>query len=242
MTRIKTLGLISLSMLFALGSANAALITFSGTDPGAGSASARPNSDAAAAAFTTAASGLGAITLVDFESAPLGAFSNLVISTGVTMNGTDVTSSNQTIRNSPFDSPDSLFGFNTTAGGSRFVSFYGGTVTFAFSSPVQAFGVYLSGVQLGGETFAFNDGTSQVLNIPNPGNGVLFFGFTDAGQGISNITIDVAGDIIGLDDVRWVSSAAAAVPEPATLFLSASAIAGLWLLRRAKAGSAGTRT
>ena len=45
---------------------------------------------------------------------------------------------------------------------------FGGTATFFFSHGTEAFGAYLSGVQNGGETINFTDGTSQSVAIPNP--------------------------------------------------------------------------
>jgi hypothetical protein len=79
--------------------ASAALVTFSGEDIMATTSSPHPNSAAAAASFDAAVTTLGGGSLVTFESAPLGSFSNLTIAPGVTINGTDVSSANQTSRN-----------------------------------------------------------------------------------------------------------------------------------------------
>jgi hypothetical protein len=139
-----------------------------------------------------------------------------------TLSGTDFTgnSSGQSIRNSPFDTPDSLFGYNTTAGGSNFAFINAGFITFAFATPAEAFGAYISGVQLVGETLTFNDGSSQTVLIldPGPSGGVEFLGLTDAGKLISSIRLDtrnpsnILGDFVGVDDVRYVN--AQAVPAP----------------------------
>ena len=214
--------------LVMMGGASAALIIFSGVDAGANSNNPRPLSNAAAALFDAA----GNETIIDFEAAALGAFTNLVVAPGVIMNGSDISANPQTIQNTPVDSPDGLFGYNTTttAGATHFVSLQGGTLTFTFATPIEDFGAYFSGVQLNGETMSFNDGAPQLIPIPNPGSGVQFLGFTDFGRSISSITISVANDIVGVDDVR-VSSAA---PEPATLALFGIAVAGLGFSRRRK--------
>jgi hypothetical protein len=230
----------AIMMAVSANRANAAIITFSATDAGAGSANPRPNSDAAAAAYDAAAGLLGTATLVNFESAPLGSFSNLTIAPGVTINGTDFLSNPQTIRNTPFSSPDSVFGYNTTAGGSQFVYVNGGTLTFSFTQPVNSFGAYITGVQVDGETITFSDGTQQSVPIPNPdpnGNGgAEFVGFTDAGASIVSITLVAdagnASDFIGVDDVRFTTPAATAVPEPATMIMFGTGVLTLAGYRR----------
>lgn len=211
--------------------ANGAIIVFSGKDSGAGSGNPRPNSNAAAASFDAAAGALGPVSLITFESAPLGAFSNLAVAAGVSINGNDVSSNDQTIRNTPVSSPDSLYGYNVTGGGSQFVSFLGGDVVFTFATPIQAFGTYYSGGQLTTATIQFFDGSSQTISIPNAGDngGIAFIGFTDAGQSISSVRVNAVNDIVAVDDVRFVS-AAAAVPEPSTLVIFA--LAGLGFASR----------
>ena len=96
-----------------------------------------------------------------------------------------------------------MCGFNTTLGGSNYVQVYGGALTFSFSTGVDAFGAFLTGVQLAGETITFSDGQKETLALPNLGSGVEFFGFTDAGASISSISINVEDDIIGFDDVTF---------------------------------------
>lgn len=212
---------------------------YSGADPGANSTDPRPNSVAAAGLFDAAAGGLGAISLLDFESSPLGAFSSLTPAPGVTITGADVGGSNQTVLNAPFGAPDNLYGYNTTLGGSKFVSLYGGTLTFTFADPIQAFGAYFSGLQgsvVGTETLTFSDGNTQTVNIPDMSGGIAFVGFTDAGMSVSSILLNVNYDIVGVDDVRFVKTGQQAggnVPEPGSLaFLVGVGIAGTILGRR----------
>jgi hypothetical protein len=227
--------------------ANAGVVTYIGTDLGAGPSDPRPNSDAAAANFDAAAAALGSVSTISFESAPLGSFQNLTVAPGVSINGTDVNDTNQTIRNSTNFPPNpSLDGFNTTSGGSQFVEMMGGNLVFTFAQPTQFFGVYLTGVQTNffADTITFNDGTSQTITVPGTGTTssigeVAFIGFTDAGKSITSVTINAgvpgnasAGfDDIGADDVRFQ-----AVPEPSSLALGCTAVlAALALLSRRRA-------
>ena len=217
-----------------VGQLQAALVVFSGSDA-ASSVDPRPNADAAAAAFSAAASGLGPTSLINFESAPIGSFHNFGVAPGVTINGTDSFSADQTILNSPFSPPDELFGYNTTPGGTQFVLIDGGNLIFTFSPSIQSFGAYLSGIQNSIETISFSDGSSQTVAIPLPSptnGGIAFVGFTDVGTQISSVTISVLGDLVAVDDVLF--GTAVTVPEPPTqtLFVVAIAVlAGFHFLR-----------
>ncbi|MDQ5979081.1 MAG: hypothetical protein QG602_2055 [Verrucomicrobiota bacterium] len=226
----------SIVLSFLLGAAvisQAAPTVYSGSDQGAGSASPRPNSDAAAAAFDTAASSLGSVNVIDFESAPLGSFTNLVVAPGVTINGSDYYSSPQTIRDLPFGTPDSLFGYNTTLGGDTFLGIYGGSVTFSFAPTVIAFGAYFSGLQVASQTITYTSGSTETIYIPNLSSGIAFVGFTDANASIASITVNSLNDIVGIDDVRYVTDGNNRVPDAtATLPLLGLAMAGLAVLRR----------
>jgi len=204
--------------LFA-GSASAAIVTYTGFDPGVAAGGARPNSDAARAAFVGAITPTGTIT---FEGLALGNFGALGVAPGVTatLAGQDVGVAG--IRNSP----DTVLGYNTTAGGSQFLRmsplFNDGptSVTFSFATPISAFGAYLTGTEVnfpGAISVLFNDGSNQILNVTkNANGGVQFFGFTDDALLISSVQFlegPAAGtrDIWGIDDVTF-----AAVPEPST--------------------------
>jgi hypothetical protein len=237
-----TLGAVFLVTGLSAVPASAALVTFSGEDIMPTPSSPHPVSAAAAASFDSAVTALGGGSLVTFESAPLGSFSNLTIAPGVTMNGSDFNSANQTIRNtSNFPPAPQLDGYNTTPGGANFVEMIGGTLTFSFTTPIQAFGAYFSGIQTNffADTITFSDGTSQTLPIPGAGTsssiGALdFIGFTDVGKSITSVTVNAGSppngsDFIGVDDVRFQAVRA---PEPASLAIFGTALAGFGLIRR----------
>ena len=180
-----------------------------------------------------AAAALGPASLITFESAPVGAFTSLAVAPGVTLTGANSQNNPQTINNTPnYPINPALDGFNTTLGGSNYLELMAGTATFTFSSPIQAFGAYITGPQpfFFLDTITFNDGTSQSVSIPSGNNtdgGVSFAGFVDPGKTITQITINagiplVAGDFIGVDDVRFVlSPAPMSTPEPGSLALLA---------------------
>ena len=163
----------AIALLTPVQAARAGLVTFIGEDlqPNPG-ATVRTNSDLAATAFRTAAQAIGPVGTINFEAAPLGAFTNLTVATGVTINGTDINGAAQTIRNtSNFPAFPSLDGSNTTAGGSQFVEMQAGTLTFTFAQPTQYFGAYLTGVQTTyfNDSVNFSDGTSQSIVLGGVG-------------------------------------------------------------------------
>jgi hypothetical protein len=157
-------------------------------------------------------------TIITFEAAPLGSFTNLVVAPGVTINGTDFGGSPQTILNSPVGSPDGLFGYNTTSGGSQWLSLFGGSITFTFAYAHRGLRRLFLRRATHGETITFNDGAPQSIALPNPGSGVLFIGFTDFGNPITSLTINVqvggTGDIVGIDDVRFSVAQGPQFPSP----------------------------
>jgi hypothetical protein len=222
--------------------ASASVVTFIGQDNLTSSITRPyPLSDAAAASFASAAAGLGTVSTITFEGAPLGAFSSLTVAPGVTLTGADVNGHNQTILNH-FDAAfPTLDGFNTTPGGSNFLEMIGGTATFTFANPTQFFGAYISGIQTAffADVLTFSDGTSQSILIPGVGttgsNGALdFVGFTDAGKSITSITITASNtfgaDAIGIDDVMYqgpTPTTNSAVPEPDSIVLMVTGGLGL---------------
>lgn len=227
------------------GQGRAGLVTYVGEDLQlTANPTVRTNSDAAAASFSAAASTLGPIATITFESAPLGNVNNLAVAPGVTINGSDGNGNPQTIRNTTnFPSYPSVDGSNTTAGGSQFVEMFGGTLVFTFAHPTQFFGAYLTGVQTNffSDSVNFSDGTAQTITLAGTGTSsgvgeIAFVGFTDAAKSITSITINAGVpasgfDAIGVDDVSFQT----AVPEPSALALCS--IAGLASLCYARARS-----
>jgi hypothetical protein len=170
------------------------------------------NAAAAAAAFNGAAPGT---SVIDFESS---------VPPAVSISGGSVTNNSGC---------GSLCGFNTTPGGQYFLLLVGGSATFTFTTPVNAFGFYVTGLQtdlVPTETLTFSDGSSQTIDIgPSTGGGDGFVGFTDL-SGVSSVTYNATNDIVAIDDVRY--GALSAVPEPASVALFGAGLLGLGLARR----------
>lgn len=196
------------------GTAKSVSVYFGG-DPGAGPGSPRPNSNATAAAFDTAASSLGVLNIINFENLPTGNFNSLTVVPGVT-----VTLSGTANDTYPGISTDNnvIWGYNVTAGGMKHLRvvpiFHIGTASarFAFDIPIQAFGAYLTGVGTanGNLHVVFTDGGQQDLPVRGYTNGgVQFHGFTSAGSSIISVTMELrevvgsSRDIFGVDDVRF---------------------------------------
>ncbi|MGA2197359.1 MAG: PEP-CTERM sorting domain-containing protein [Bryobacteraceae bacterium] len=193
-------------VLFAIGAvlaisgfatqAKAGLITFVGGDNAVTSLSQMTNSLAAEASWAAAVPGASVIT---FETA---------LPAGVSVSGGSITNDSGC---------GALCGFNTTAGGAYFYLVEGGTATFTFTTPINAFGMYITGLQtdlVPQETLTFNDGSSETINTPaSTGGGGAFVGFTDFGQSIVSVSYNATADVVSLDDVGY-SSGAPSVPEP----------------------------
>ena len=188
-------------------------VTYIAADDNVSSLAQMVNSTAAAAAFNAVT---GPLNVTDFES-PIPA--NLTITGGITTNNSGC---------------GALCGFNTTAGGSFMCLLNGGSVTFDFASPVDAFGFFVNGLQTNAvpqQTIVYTDGSSvtQTINFPTAiDGGGAFVGFVDFGQSIASVTFNATNDILGFDDLKFGRSSTNPgnpVSEP-----SALALLGLGLL------------
>ena len=225
MGRFLGLSVAALSMiLLAGGHARAAVVTFLGADNSVSSLAQMTNSTAAETAFSAAVPGASTIT---FETS---------LPSGVSVSGGSTTNNSGC---------GALCGFNTTPGGQFFYLLEAGSATFTFSTPINAFGMYITGLQtdlVPQETLTFFDGSQQTINTPtSTGGGGAFVGFTDFGQSIVSVTYNATNDIVSLDDVLYSGASVSSVPLPGALPLFATGLGALGLLgwrRNRKAAAA----
>lgn len=229
---------------FGSGMDIAAIDTYVGKDPSAGIGSPIPNSQAAASQFDNAAASLGALNIINYENLLTGPFTSDFVAPGVLVDLINNTDPAGIAENGWFaGATPNLLGYNTTPGGLKFlgqvpIAEVGTTtVRFTFTTPIQAFGTYITGLeQLNSPLhIQFDDGSAQNIDLlgnPNDEGGAIFFGFTDASRPISQVSMvltNVTGgvrDIFGIDDTRYVN-----IPEPATMTLL---LVGAAAIRRAR--------
>jgi hypothetical protein len=207
-----------------------ALTFYSGLDTEIGPGDPRPNSDAAASTFDTAAASLGTLNTITFEDLAVTTNPSVILAPGVTATWFNNGGNTIVDVNSQTFTESLGLGYNTTPGGHLFAQIAYNYpdytqpvgVIFTFATPIQAWGAYFTGVGTGfGSTvIQFSDGTLQSqLVVGDPKGGISFLGFTDPSKQITSITVlqtpvgGAAGDIFGLDDMHYVYS----IPTPALL-------------------------
>ena len=237
-----TQSLVGLALALAI-AANSSLygdvVIYSGADPGVGPGGVRPNSVATALTFAAAAQAgvpFGFVNTVDFEnislSTPGAPITNQEIVLGgmyLTLTGTSLSSGNGAIYGISNTPNDVLTGFNTTSGGSQhlkiapMVNVGTATAEFNFPKPINAMGMYLTGLgnTTGNLSVTFDDGSPMSYPVTgSPNGGVQYFGFTDANKAFHSVVLKITNvtglnrDVFGIDDIRY-----AVVPEPSSLFL-----------------------
>ncbi len=217
-------------------SGEAAFVSYTDLDAGVGPGDARSNADAAAQAFRAAA---GPLTTVDFEAFPTGDVSTLAIAPGVMLAMTDAAGWPDIATGGHWST-----GFNTTAGGSQYLSVNsaGGPsamATFLFGAPINSFGAYLTGVGTaeGVVRMTINSGVTQDYVIGGAlTGGARYVGFTDVGASITSVSFSLTGglpysaDVFGIDDAQFGVSTTSGPGYSVYLQFTTDPPGGQWLV------------
>lgn len=197
---------------------------FIGTDDGVSAYDPFPNARAAADAFHAAASLFGPVRTENFESAPIGFHPQMDFDgLAIAISGPDVGPGISGV--SDIDR-GSYYGFNTTAGGSKWLGFPSAGQSEAiirFAAPTNSFGFFATGLQSAFTTslaVTLLDGSQLSFALPvNDFGGATWFGLVDS-IGFTSVAVRQDSypgfiDAWGIDDISF-NTAAPAVPEPAT--------------------------
>lgn len=251
-------GSVLLVLLVASQSTPAAIQIFFGRDDGVGAGGPRPNAEAAHQAFLAAIGGSASSSaVITFEGLNAGAVIptdpplDLGLGVGLRSNGACCAAIGAT--------DSTVDGYNTTAGGSRFLQLTPPTIdqhdidmVLSFAFPINSLGFFVTGSQLPGpDGCPSSCGSLEVLGGTNleqrPGEndargGVVFFGFIDRGARYREITLREHGPFAFEQDPGVFSGSPdnlgidditiARVPVPSTLVLLGAGFVGLVAMRR----------